>query len=330
MFQIHTFNGFYLQIIAWKTEDAIKDPAFTDITHSSLVTFLKRDDLNVTSEVKLYEASLRWAMSEAARQGLPQEPESLRKVLGPAIGLIRFFKFTPSEFANMQSTSKVLTYSESLSIIFNLNSPGVISIPKGLSMNNNSRIYQQSHTYFNVLASSGSTCKRTKTYLTSENTFNLFTSHSFQIDRTQPLIGIQIPSQINCKDDSENGYTLYKQHLTYEEDVTVYLMQGNSKARSILHSTHYKGTAKCNSLFTIPFTEQVNLQYIDRNYNYPNGHFSKNIYTIKIVFHKSGRYPISWSERRESNPQHKYFNGCHAYFWYFKVNEFAFSMISRG
>jgi hypothetical protein len=255
-----------------------------------------RDDLKVTSEVKLYKASLRWAMSEAARQGLPQERESLRKVLGPAIGLIRFFKFTPSEFANMQSISKVLTYSESLSIIFNLNSPGVISIPSHLSSNNHSRSYiHLSFSYFKVLASSVSTCqKEKKINALNRSTFNLYTTQSLitdAVEQNSNLIGIQIPTQIHCRTflKSDNVYKVEKYinnktYTLYVEDLTVYILNHNST----VNSTHFKGTVKCNSLLTIKFLEPILLQQQASDI--------LNDYKFKIILHKSGRYPVSWSD----------------------------------
>ena len=59
---------------------------------------LERDTLGVR-EVRLFGAAVRWAEAEAQRQQLQPTPENKRRVLGKALGLIRFPLMTIEEFA---------------------------------------------------------------------------------------------------------------------------------------------------------------------------------------------------------------------------------------
>lgn len=59
---------------------------------------LERDTLGIR-EVRLFNAVVRWSEAECQRQQLQVTPESKRKVLGKALGLIRFPLMTIEEFA---------------------------------------------------------------------------------------------------------------------------------------------------------------------------------------------------------------------------------------
>lgn len=59
---------------------------------------LERDSLGIR-EVRLFNAVVRWSEAECQRQQLQVTPENKRKVLGKALGLIRFPLMTIEEFA---------------------------------------------------------------------------------------------------------------------------------------------------------------------------------------------------------------------------------------
>ncbi|XP_060037986.1 BTB/POZ domain-containing protein 2 isoform X1 [Erinaceus europaeus] len=87
-----------LENIDKNTADAIAAEGFTDIDLDTLVAVLERDTLGVR-EVRLFCAAVRWAEAECPRQQLAVTPENKRKVLGEALGLIRFPLMTIEEFA---------------------------------------------------------------------------------------------------------------------------------------------------------------------------------------------------------------------------------------
>lgn len=67
---------------------------------------MERDTLGVR-EVRLFGAAVRWAEAEAQRQQLQPTPENKRRVLGKALGLIRFPLMTIEEFAAGNHTLSV-------------------------------------------------------------------------------------------------------------------------------------------------------------------------------------------------------------------------------
>ncbi|KAM9688416.1 BTB/POZ domain-containing protein 2 isoform 2-T2 [Trichechus inunguis] len=87
-----------LENIDKNTADAITAEGFTDIDLDTLVAVLERDTLGIR-EVRLFNAVVRWSEAECQRQQLQVTPENKRKVLGAALGLIRFPLMTIEEFA---------------------------------------------------------------------------------------------------------------------------------------------------------------------------------------------------------------------------------------
>ncbi|XP_031206219.1 BTB/POZ domain-containing protein 2 isoform X3 [Mastomys coucha] len=87
-----------LESIDKNTADAIAAEGFTDIDLDTLVAVLERDTLGIR-EVRLFNAVVRWSEAECQRQQLQVTPENKRKVLGKALGLIRFPLMTIEEFA---------------------------------------------------------------------------------------------------------------------------------------------------------------------------------------------------------------------------------------
>lgn len=67
-------------------------------TTDTLIAVLERDTLGIR-EVRLFNAVVRWSEAECQRQQLQVTPENKRKVLGKALGLIRFPLMTIEEFA---------------------------------------------------------------------------------------------------------------------------------------------------------------------------------------------------------------------------------------
>lgn len=67
-------------------------------TADTLVAVLERDTLGIR-EVRLFNAVVRWSEAECQRQQFQVTPENKRKVLGKALGLIRFPLMTIEEFA---------------------------------------------------------------------------------------------------------------------------------------------------------------------------------------------------------------------------------------
>ncbi|XP_066503564.1 BTB/POZ domain-containing protein 2a [Hoplias malabaricus] len=104
-----------LENIDKNTADALAAEGFTDIDLDTLVAVLERDTLGVR-EVRLFGAAVRWAEAETQRQQLQPTPENKRRVLGKALGLIRFPLMTIEEFAAGPAQSGILTDREVVSL----------------------------------------------------------------------------------------------------------------------------------------------------------------------------------------------------------------------
>ncbi|XP_076880572.1 BTB/POZ domain-containing protein 2a isoform X2 [Brachyhypopomus gauderio] len=104
-----------LENIDKNTADALAAEGFTDIDLDTLVAVLERDTLGVR-EVRLFGAAVRWAEAETQRQQLQPTPENKRRVLGKALGLVRFPLMTIEEFAAGPAQSGILTDREVVSL----------------------------------------------------------------------------------------------------------------------------------------------------------------------------------------------------------------------
>ncbi|KAF4530178.1 hypothetical protein B566_EDAN001437 [Ephemera danica] len=298
---------------AFKCATKSNDTKLKNMAIEALVALLAKDNLNVRSELQLIDASLRWAMMEAGRQGLPPGPESMRTALGSALSLLRFLTLKPSEFANLQSTTKLLTYSESLAVIFNINSPGVVSMPDNLSNSTEPRASQSTDlTYFDVFATSKLSCPSSASS-TDENSdiFDVLTSRNVQItinshgtwagpDYPQ-ITGIQFPTQTSC----ESNY--------YDENFTVSL---ESSSGQELYTKKFIERVACDSLIRVKFENAVQLT-------------EDGEYKFKVTLHQSGRYPRWKSESTKEMPHRWNWNGINSCSWQFPDNSFMFSVITN-
>ncbi|XP_028394935.1 BTB/POZ domain-containing protein 6-like [Dendronephthya gigantea] len=93
----------------------IKSAGFSSIRHATLVSLLKRKNLQIP-EIELFQAVLKWADYQCAKNNLDQTPESRRNVIGDAIHEIRFLAMTQEEFAQIVSPSRLLSTNEMVHI----------------------------------------------------------------------------------------------------------------------------------------------------------------------------------------------------------------------
>ncbi|XP_030854339.1 BTB/POZ domain-containing protein 6-B-like [Strongylocentrotus purpuratus] len=103
------------EVIDAQAEVALGSDSFVDVDQDTLECILKRETLNV-KELVLFHAAMRWADAECSRQDLVVTPNSLRKVLGSALYLIRIPTMPLKEFANNVACSGVITLEETTNI----------------------------------------------------------------------------------------------------------------------------------------------------------------------------------------------------------------------
>jgi hypothetical protein len=99
------------------------------------VSILHQNELHITTELELFSACLRWAECRSRNQ-----EESVREILQPLLGLIRFRTLTCSEFANTVCKSKILGPLEERDILLCLASDDA-DMPQCFSNKIESRIW---------------------------------------------------------------------------------------------------------------------------------------------------------------------------------------------
>jgi len=100
---------------AWKIVDT---DGFNDLRQECLYEILKRDDLQVQSELHLFEAVIRWAHAECVRGGRePRDWDNIRTTMAKVIGLIRFPVMDQSEFTLHVALKNFLSLEELVKIL---------------------------------------------------------------------------------------------------------------------------------------------------------------------------------------------------------------------
>ena len=110
------------EMVDRETEEAVKSDAFVTIERSLLEAVVQRDSLTI-SEVGLFQAVDRWASKQRERQGLTENGNVKRKILGEkVVKEIRFPVMDETQFANVVLGLKILTSEEVVDIMKCFNS----------------------------------------------------------------------------------------------------------------------------------------------------------------------------------------------------------------
>lgn len=145
-----------LQIMRSKTSEIINEPSWDDVEQGTIMTILDQDELDISSEVDLFNAVEKWAKAECSRKSIDAtDTKSLKTVIGNTLTKIRFLTLTPQEFAEGPGKSLLLTQQEAFFLIMNIASPNCEQpMPEGFSTNTQSRTnmlnMQAFHTDFSV------------------------------------------------------------------------------------------------------------------------------------------------------------------------------------
>ncbi|XP_075235968.1 BTB/POZ domain-containing protein 6-like [Lycorma delicatula] len=118
------------------TEEILRSQSFIESEYSTVLSIVKTENLNISSELVLFEAVEKWAMNEAARRGVSLE--FLSNEMTEIISNLRFLSLTADEFTasqvnKTQDLIPLLTTEEKLAIVMNITHPGITPLPKRLS-----------------------------------------------------------------------------------------------------------------------------------------------------------------------------------------------------
>ncbi|XP_068142043.1 uncharacterized protein axed [Drosophila tropicalis] len=87
-----------LQLIDMHAELLLSMREIADLRFEELETLVKRDTLQLRSELTLFECLATWSLAECARKNLDATPENRRTVLGPLCLTPRYLRMSPAEF----------------------------------------------------------------------------------------------------------------------------------------------------------------------------------------------------------------------------------------
>ena len=104
----------------WKLIDAntstcLKSDGVLTVSHDTLVSFLKRENL-YAEEVHIFDAVKRWAKAKCEEKRLEPTGEALREILGNAVDFIRFPTMSQKEFAHHVVPTRTLASDDALEV----------------------------------------------------------------------------------------------------------------------------------------------------------------------------------------------------------------------
>lgn len=121
-----------LQILDREASVILKSQSFGNVDFSTLRMILKREFLNVPSELNIFEAVSYWATQECRRQNLHLTPENKRNILGNALYLVQYLAMSSEEFLSGPSASGLLSTEEKQSLLSKIYGADDVMLPRQL------------------------------------------------------------------------------------------------------------------------------------------------------------------------------------------------------
>lgn len=224
------------------------------------------------SELELYEASILWAEVEAQRSALPEDPSSLREILGPVFGLVRFLAMTVEELTSTLVQDNFLSPEESRRVFMSHGTCDSGLLPDGFCKVATSR--NANEETFLVYGRSPDEAQPTSANW-FEYPFNKKANAEWRTCHHTycRCIGVQVPTQVKPVGGESDRY---------DEELTAYLFSHDRK--EIVAKGHFKSQVEYESVVNIVFENDFALY---------------ESLQVKIIFHKSGRYPADLKHDHE-------------------------------
>nr|CAD7413450.1 unnamed protein product [Timema poppensis] len=118
-FNLNYLKECAMRILRKDTQVVLAHPKFVNLSHSSVLAIVEQRYLNITSEVELFDAMIRWARVSCHNHDLQDDGHMLRFELANIIDHIRFLTMTIKEFSGSPCESGVLTIEEEVAIFRN-------------------------------------------------------------------------------------------------------------------------------------------------------------------------------------------------------------------
>ncbi|KAK3921128.1 BTB/POZ domain-containing protein 6-B [Frankliniella fusca] len=287
-----------LEVISNKTKEVLAEPSFEEVEIATVQAVLDQEELNIDSELELFDALQRWAVRECARKGLSSsDGKALRSVLHGTVGKIRFLTLTPSQFAERPAVSQLLSQDEAFAILVNISSPNTttlsLPLPEGFT---SSRVPRKKIPEPELEPESKSQPFRGPTLFSASTPADqvalpkmycirsllpgqqpppiyhstiLDSTLQFTVDRDICILGAQVPTQI---EPVEGPYV--RCQSSYTELLYAHLLDSNG-AR--LTYTHFTSRVGYGTFMEISFNRHI---FIQRN----------KVYRVGVVLNKVGSY----------------------------------------
>ncbi|KAL3120064.1 hypothetical protein niasHT_003316 [Heterodera trifolii] len=116
LYELENFAYHCLFYIDENADTLIKSEEFLQIDQKLLCEILGRDELQISGEIFVWDAALRWSDAKCRQKGIECSAENRRQLLGPALFKIRFPLFSNEEFSEIIVSSNVLSKDEVIAV----------------------------------------------------------------------------------------------------------------------------------------------------------------------------------------------------------------------
>ncbi|KAL3078328.1 hypothetical protein niasHT_032734 [Heterodera trifolii] len=116
LYELENFAYHCLFYIDENADTLIESEGFLQIDQKLLCEIFERDELQISGEISIWNAALRWADAKCRQNGIECSAENRRAVLGPALFQMRFPLVSIEEFSKKIVPTDVLSKDEVIAV----------------------------------------------------------------------------------------------------------------------------------------------------------------------------------------------------------------------
>ncbi|KAJ9599935.1 hypothetical protein L9F63_009763 [Diploptera punctata] len=120
------------EVIKIYAHSVLASPEFENLSKTSLTDIVQLQHMNITSENELFQAVVRWTVTQCKEKGLCVNPSNLQEEVKEVICHIRFLSMSAAEFAEGPGESHLLSTEDKLAILKAIVTHGNIPPPDNM------------------------------------------------------------------------------------------------------------------------------------------------------------------------------------------------------